>query len=62
MNYVESRLPLSNLEDASEVGRKMSDIKASNLQFKNIIESQRKEGQPELLLKIAEKNYNNLEN
>jgi hypothetical protein len=39
----------------------MSDIKASNLEFKNIIESQRKEGKSELLLKIAEKNYYNLE-
>jgi hypothetical protein len=60
MNYIDSRLPLSNPEDATEVGRKMSDIKTSNLQFKNIIESQRKEGQSELLLKVAEENHNNL--
>lgn len=61
MNYVESKLPLSNLEDASELGRKMADIKASNLEFKNIIELSRKEGKPEILLKVSEENYNNLE-
>jgi hypothetical protein len=61
MNYVESRLPLSNLEDASELGRKMSDIKSSNLHFKNLIESQRKDGKPELLIEVAEENYKNLE-
>jgi hypothetical protein len=61
MNYIESRLPLSNLEDASELGRKMCDIKTSNLEFKNIIESQQKEGKPEILLKVAEENYNKLE-
>jgi len=62
MNYIESRLPLSNLEDATELGSKMSDIKASNINFKNIIELRRKEGKSELLIKIAEENHNNLEN
>lgn len=61
MNYVESRLPLSNLEDASELGSKMADIKTSNVQFKNLIESQRKDGKPELLIEVAEENYKNLE-
>jgi hypothetical protein len=61
MNYVESKLPLSNLEDASELGRKMADIKTSNVQFKNLIESQRKDGKPELLIEVAEENYKNLE-
>jgi hypothetical protein len=62
MNYIESRLPLSNLEDATELGSKMSDIKASNIIFKNIIELRRKEGKSELLIKIAEENHNKLEN
>ena len=61
MNYVEGKLPLSNLEDASELGRKMVDIKTSNVHFKNLIESQRKEGKPELLLQVAEENYKSLE-
>jgi hypothetical protein len=61
MNYVESKLPLSNLEDASELGRKMADIKASNLAFKNIIELSRKEGKSNLVVEVAEENHNNLE-
>jgi hypothetical protein len=61
MNYVESKLPLSNLEDARDLGSKMSDIKASNREFKNIIELSRKEGKSNLVVEVAEENYNNLE-
>ena len=61
MNYIESKLPLSKLEDADELGRKMSDIKVYNIDFKNIIELRRKEGKSELLLKVAEENHNDLE-